>query len=545
MAGPIVRSGRVILGVELQAAKLNASPVTDALVASQKKAAGATRGVAVAAEEYSTSLGAQAAAEAKVEALEEQRLASLPLIAQEQRTQAKLAQALAEAVNAEAASVANAGAVSAAAAAKTHALDAANVKLAQSYQKAALGGLQVVRGMALLGGSENENIAVALKHVFVIQGLIDISSGLIKVQKNLAAAYKAQAAAAGVAAVSTAGAAAAGKALVVALLPIAEAAAAIYLVVEAIDYFVETESEATAAAEAHQKVIQQSVELYKVANEKIEIVASAELKRAGYMRKLEDREAALTKLAAGRAAAQAHADSVLRAVGRDHLAPEFNQEALRGAAVELQNQIDIQEALLDTNREKADAAKDEIDSQIKLIELRERELTQAKDALRLEEEKQRSLRASIGLLTPADQRKLESAIAAVQAGTATPKQLRDVQAFGGVPGEAIATTLAEPLGKALADTLEKLAMRITGEASPSIAALEAKHAAEEREMAATGGKTAESALREFQEARDKVEREAADTADAIYTVLRGLSHKLEKLEIEIAFQKQAQIQKGL
>ncbi|BBO31959.1 hypothetical protein [Lacipirellula parvula] len=544
MSGPIVREGRIILGVELAMPKLNASPINSALADQQKSIAKAASDAATVSQKATAAIGTQSAAVEKQASAWDKNVDALSKAGKAQQQTNAWMNDVDAAVKEATDSIEAKSAAEQAAKDKAEKLAKANIELVDSSVKAAKGAMQMARGFALLAGSEDESIAAAVKHVFFIQGLLDVADGAVKVQKALAKAYAASAAAAAASAGATSSLTVAVNALnmTVAKNPyLIVGAVALWAVVEVYNALTTSTSEAAAAEQRYQDAISKSVADREAYIEQLRIMNDAQLERIGYLDTAAQKEEALNKARGQNTGAITTGAIDTARSGR--FDPAENVAMLEEAVAAVEHEKAVTKVLLDLEKDQAEVAAKKIDDQIQLIELRERELKQSKDALKAEEEKSRAIRAQIGALNGGEQARLRKLLEAANNGDLTRQQALQLQKLGGQAGQDIAAVFLAKLDQGLGALAQKTRAKVTGEDPMAVAQAEMQRR-RQAEMQATGGKPPEQAISDLQQMRQDIELEADNVSRALTKTLRELVERIQRLETEASQQRRAARQNG-
>jgi hypothetical protein len=491
MAGPIVRQGIISLGIEIATPKLSASPAIAAVV-------------------------------------------------QQQKAIATTAQQVTRAVEAESASVRTSSAVIADGATTASQLHAANLQVARGYQQAAMGAMLLVRGFALLGAGQSESVSRGIRLVAQVQGLIDVSRGAIRFSQGLATAYAAQAAAATAAGAATGRFALSVKAVQVAIGPVGWGLIAVAGVIKAFTWLWDkatvSQEEATEAAREYYREVDKLNRLAALEVEQRKYSNEALVERARYLDTLAEKEKVLRSEAMSRGAI---VDKVAQGVaGRWTADPDEASRSLESDLAMLEHQKELYGGLLDLQEEKRRQKEQETANQIELIRLRERELKQAQEAVKREEDLARSQRARLGLMTAGEGRRLERAFAAQQAGTATVKQAELLGKAGySRLSEDAAERLLTVAERRMAEVMRKAEEKLRGEGLDS--AREEQRRREAALSEATGGKSASDAIAALEVEKDQAVNAARDMATEFKAIMREVITEIGKLRGGLSRQRDA------
>ena len=144
-------------------------------------------------------------------------------------------------------------------------------------------------------------------------------------------------------------------------------------------------------------------------------------------------------------------------------------------------------------------------SRIERIQLLDRELQTAKEALKVEQDKDQTLRASIGALTAGEQKHLERLVTKVEGGgSLTKREAIDIGKLGGQAGQKVGEGFLATMDKGLGARISK----INGDTAKAQAKVEKLQKSFDQ---TTHGKSAEDAIKSIDSFSDAV----AKTIDAV------------------------------
>jgi hypothetical protein len=226
----------------------------------------------------------------------------------------------------------------------------------------------------------------------------------------------------------------------------------------------------------------------------------------------------------------AEKEKALRGIVNDPTAQYFKPKYSEMA------QIDGAERLLGVYKEQKRAIEDERKSRLDNIELGERELKTARDALRIEQDKDRTLRASIGALNAGEQRKLDRLVSKVEGGgELSKKESLEISKLGGDVGQEVGEKFLAAMDKGLGLRLEKL----SGAAAKLTAAQSDFDRRQKSFNGTTGGKSAEDAAKSADNAAEVLSAGIDRMADKVEASMIKFIERLEKSETEQKNQRNA------
>jgi hypothetical protein len=524
----------------VQAPTLSGGLITQAITQQQQQFQQALAKSAAASEAAADSLDLQRKAEEAVEALEQQALETKKTLVQWKRQEAKESKLLADAVELEAASVAKSGTANQQAAADLEKLAAASIQASHHFKEASFRALQMARGIALIAAGSSNALAEYLPYILVVEGSIQVLRGAVGISKALATGHLLQAGAAVVAAAATGGLAAAVLVLQAAMGPVALALAALAVIAGGLVFIynqlTESEQEAADKAAAHQKIVEEAAGALASANERVQIALDSELERIANLDTLVEKESAYRNMLLSRAEAEALAAQAAKdAAGAS--APELAEQSLAAAIGLLDQQKSAAEALIGIEQEQAAAAKEKIKDQIELVKLRDRELSQARDALKAEEDKARAIRASLGALNQGEQSRLRRLLEAANSGELSRNQALQLSKLGGQAGQDIAEVFLAKMDRGLGELAEKTRAKVTGE-DPRAQAQANFQQSQAALNEATGGQSAEAKIASLRQQLDEQNDLLQEHGDATRDLIRGLIDDIRQLQQERSRQQQ-------
>lgn len=457
----VIRNAVIKLAIQLQTPSLNL-PDLGATIKQQEDLAKATQAVTAANQ-----TAAAAAAQAAKETITAAQSATSRVAAEAQTISALESQAKAVA-----------------------AVASENAKLDAAYLRLASSSIGVVKGAAFIAAGYSDSLNAVLPYMFAVQGLHTITTQLSSAKLAYVAIIKAETVANGVLAASMVGVATAIKAIDAALGPIGwlllAASAAIYSVHKAYRTLIPSQEEVNKQLEEQRQKQEAANQALDDARQRYDIIVDAQMQHIDLLKTEGEKSQALF---------QAMNDPSLTA-----------DQRLSAARKELD--------ILDKGRQNLEKQKRD---RIELINLRDRELKTAQQALKVEQDKDQALRASIGALNAGEKKKLDKLTTKVESGgTLTQKEAIDFQKLGGEAGQKIGEKFLAQLDGGLGQRLEKL---IGDPLSKAQAEFARRQQALNKE---TRGASAEDAIKSVNELNDELVR----GLDAVTDVVRDKLHEL-------------------
>lgn len=410
---------------------------------------------------------------------------------------------------------------------------------------------QFGRGMALLGIANQNVSASVIKTIATAQGLFDVYSSGVKVIKALADVQKANMAATvaartlniGLAGSFTLinraviGASVAIQTFMKSIGPIGWIAIAVTAAAVAWRKYADAqkaaEEEARATAKAVQDAVEEGQRFYATTvesyNRRAEITRKGEMDQIALLETREEKEAALGAMLKSRGDLEAEISEIQRrSEGSDH-------EAIKAAYLEreanlLDGQIATNRALVELEREKADAAAKQADAQIQAIQNAQKQVALAQRELDLAKEKERTTAESLGRLDDREFAKIQDIGRRLKAGENVSNA--DLEAFekaGGL-GKRAASEEFTKRGEGRRKALVGLGFEEGGK-SVKQAELEA-NAAKQAADDAAGGADAEAAIRELEAIKLSAQNEAKEAVKAINELIRELLKDVTAVRVE-------------
>lgn len=348
--------------------------------------------------------------------------------------------------------------------------------------------LGVARGMAMMAVGSNDSLSALLPLIVHLEGMRTVASNVASVQSNLAAAYRAAASAGMMATLANISVAGSLKALWGSLGPV-------YVALLALEGVIWLTTKAWDALTVSSEEQEDATRRLREEHERIQIILDAGQE---YYDTLHDSQFQHIELLKTEAEKLKTLNALMTAPlqGGDS---DFRLKAAR-------EQSKIYDDLI---KKEEDRKKKRLEA----LQVADRDLQKAKEALKVEDDRSRSLRASIGALTKGEQNKLGKAIASAEAGTLTQKQAIELGRFGDA-GRKASEGFLQGLDKGLGQRLESLATKATGDdpRAKAQAEFERKAAAALKE---TGGKSAEAARKAIEDQSDAIVKSIGQSQDAI------------------------------
>jgi len=412
----------------------------------------------------------------------------------------------------------------------------ANERLAASYVKVGHATLGVAKGVAFMAAGQSDALSKALPYLFMLEGMYAVSKNLEKAKKELAKAEALYTAATAAGATATGRLAAATTLLYASvaplLLPLAAIAVIIGGLISIYDSLTESTEEAAEAEKKHREQVESGTAALSAANERRKIALDSDLDRIDNLSTLAEKEDALREKLQSRGQTEAEVEALRKSAAKSG-EPEFADQMLQAAVDHVNSQRAAAEKLLDVEREQLEAGKKKNDDLIETIKLRQREVDKAREALKVEQDKSRTLRAGIGALSVGERRGLERAVGSAEAGTLTAKQAKILQERGGEAGQTIAEKFFEKLDQGLGSRLEKIIGDPLKKAQDEL---------ERRQKLlgdSTGGQTAAAKIRELEQTNEELTAAFNEMQGELLEKVRFFIDELKGLQIEQSKQRQA------
>lgn len=359
-----------------------------------------------------------------------------------------------------------------------------------AYLRAGAAAINFGRGAAFIAAGSSEAVEKLLPMMFAIEGTARAAQAAATMHAALTAAYKAEAIAAGTAAVATSRLATAGKVLAAVLNPVVIAAGLVYVIYNRLNsiyrHFVPTQDEVNKRLEDEKRLRDAANQALDDARQRYEMIAAAKLEHIDLTQNESQKLQELTKYA----------------LGSEFLAPREQLQAARQALGILDSYQQKQQQL---NR-----------NMLELVKLRERDLKTAQDALKVAQDKDLSERAHIGALTTGEQKRLGKLTDKLESGQQlTKREALELQKLGGDAGQKIGEKFLATLDGGLGQRLEKLAGDPVGKAQ---AEFERKQAAFNK---TAGGKTADQAVQAINDLDETISK----SIDAVKETFTAKMHE--------------------
>lgn len=383
-----------------------------------------------------------------------------------------------------------------------------NARLDAAYLRLAASSMGVVKGAAFLVTGYSDSLSALLPYLVATQGLHSILTNLSSAKLALVAATKAEAVANGILAASLVGVRSAIQALDASLGPVGWlvllVSAAIYSVNRAYRAFVPSQDDVNERLEEQRQKQSEANQALEEARERFDIVNDAMFEHIDLLESTSEKAAKLQAILAGGVSED---PSLRLRAGREQL------------------------KLLDEEKRSLEKQKQD---RIELIQLRDRELKTAQDALKTEQDKDRALRASIGALSAGEQRRLGKLTTKLEQGeTLSKREAIDLQKLGGNAGQQIGEKFLATLDQGLGQRLEKL----TGD---PLAKRQAEFEQRQKAFnATTGGATAEDAIASVNALNDAAIQALDATKTAIVAKLHELIDEVMQQKLEQSQQRSA------
>lgn len=441
-------------------------------------------------------------------------------------------------------------------------IEAANVRAAKSLLQAGAAAFQFARGLAFVALSGSDDLQKVLATLALFQGGFDIIKGGVDVVHHLSNAFKATAAAGGLAAVAqafytkaTVAATTATLALTAAMLAnpvtaiLVAIGAAVAIGVALWRSWGDEGEKANKRIEESMSAVTKAAQRFRLESQQQVQVLREQLAAAQRLAGIGETGRALEALRSGSSEgrlsdADAKSGGALNAsrnaslIDDEKMREEIKKSSLataRDAAAQVEIERDRQTEILRLIRAEADQKDRALDKQKQLIESRQRELQVAQDLLETEKKRVQSIEAQLGATTKAEQAELRRLADKVAGGEQlTARQAERLGQLGGDLTKDIAQQQLANLGKDFADELAaKLGIDLRGRQG------ELQEDANRKESALnelTGGDT-KGALERIAKEREKLaqETEAAlakqiEYLDQIEKVYQRVLERLAEIE---------------